>query len=74
MVLGDDTLTSIIFPLIQWINNFNIHADQEMLQVCRDFLKKMCKRYPCKYAHPDSKTEVCSSNMMNLEIIMIKIA
>lgn len=37
--------------------------EQEMLQVCRDFLKKMCKRDPCKYAHPDSKTVVVDNQV-----------
>ncbi|XP_020253078.1 zinc finger CCCH domain-containing protein 28-like isoform X2 [Asparagus officinalis] len=32
---------------------------QEILQVCRDFLNKMCKRDSCKYAHPESKTKRC---------------
>ncbi|OAY79542.1 Zinc finger CCCH domain-containing protein 28 [Ananas comosus] len=35
-----------------------IANDQDVLPVCKDFLKNMCRRESCKYAHPDSQTEV----------------
>lgn len=35
--------------------------DKEVMQVCKDFLKKRCDRDKCKYAHPGSHTEVVDS-------------
>nr|XP_010930614.1 zinc finger CCCH domain-containing protein 28 isoform X1 [Elaeis guineensis]XP_010930615.1 zinc finger CCCH domain-containing protein 28 isoform X1 [Elaeis guineensis]XP_019708191.1 zinc finger CCCH domain-containing protein 28 isoform X1 [Elaeis guineensis] len=37
--------------------------DQEILPVCKDFLKKMCNRDLCKYAHPDSQTKVIDNQV-----------